>query len=248
VLFKKKKKKKKKGITTPPEKQQRNPDDYPFAESFVATAEEMVIETKRLAKQIASHYLNNTAADRITEENPLVVIGILKGSYIFMSDLCRELSRNKVPHVADFLCLSSYGSSSKSSGEVRMLLDLRQSCVGKHILVVEDIVDSGRTIDFLEKILSCRKPASLKMCVMLDKENPNRAVKDLKVDFYMMKGAFPGFLVGGGLDWNEKYRNLPDIVVLKPEVYTTTKHAPMMTAENRDHEGKQSSKKQRAEE
>lgn len=195
--------------------------EYPFAESFVATAAVMSREIERLATEIRAHYCaagGDAEAPRVSEENPLIVVGILKGSFIFMADLCRALAKLKVPHLTEFLCLSSYGASSKSSGEVRMLLDLRHSINGRHVLVVEDVVDSGRTLEFLERLLSCRRPASLKFCVMLDKPANRVVCTDMKIDFLMMT-APSGFIVGGGLDWNEKYRNLPDIVVLKPEMY-----------------------------
>lgn len=185
---------------------------YPFAEQIICSAERMAIEIERLAKEIKNEF-----SSKVSEQDPLVVVGVMKGSFIFMADLCRALARENVHHIVEFLCLSSYGSASKSSGEVRMLLDLRHSIFQRHCLVVEDICDSGYTLQFLEKILSCRKPASLKFCVMLDKPMCH-VVETPPLDFLMMN-APNAFLVGGGLDKGEMFRSLPDIVALKPEMY-----------------------------
>ena len=139
-------------------------------------------------------------------------MGVLKGAVLFMSDLIRYID---IPLQIDFMAVSSYGSSTESSGVVRILKDLDETVEGKDVLVVEDIIDSGLTLDYMCNILSSRKPASL-ICALLDK--PSRRKVDLKVD-YLGFEIPDHFVVGYGLDYAEKYRNLPYICVLKPEIY-----------------------------
>lgn len=143
----------------------------------------------------------------------LVLICILKGSFIFTADLARAL-----PMYAemDFMAISSYGRGTKTSGVVRILKDLDQSIENKHVLIVEDIVDSGLTLSYLMETLSSRQPASLKTCVLLDK--PERRIVTLTPD-YLGFEIPDKFVVGYGLDYAEKYRNLPYIGVLKPSIY-----------------------------
>ncbi|WP_027363299.1 hypoxanthine phosphoribosyltransferase [Desulfotruncus alcoholivorax] len=144
----------------------------------------------------------------------LLVVGILKGAMVFMSDLIRSLS---VDVQIDFMAVSSYGASSKSTGVVRILKDLDQTIEGKHVLIVEDIVDTGLTLNYLQEILKARGPASVRICTLLDK--PSRREVDVAIDYNGF--SIPDeFVVGYGLDYNEKYRNLPEIYILKQEVYT----------------------------
>ncbi len=159
---------------------------------------------KELGKKIASDY---------REKNNILLVGVLKGAVIFMADLIRHID---LPLSLDFMAVSSYGSSTESSGVVRILKDLDDTVEGKNILIVEDIIDSGLTLSYLCGILKSRKPASLKICALLDK--PSRRKADLKVD-YLGFEIPDSFVVGYGLDYNGKYRNLPYICVLKPEVY-----------------------------
>ncbi len=141
-----------------------------------------------------------------------VIVSVLKGSIIFLSDLIRQL---EFPHIIDFISLSSY-TSTKSSGVVRLIMDLRESIVGKDVLVVEDIVDTGLTLSYLKRNLLTRNPKSLKICVLLDKRECRE--KPIKTDYTGF--VIPNkFCVGYGLDWNQLYRNLPYIGILKPEVY-----------------------------
>ncbi|HEX2911641.1 MAG TPA: hypoxanthine phosphoribosyltransferase [Chloroflexia bacterium] len=145
----------------------------------------------------------------------VMLVGVLKGAIMFMVDLARMLD---IPVTLDFMAISSYGQSTVSSGVVRILKDLDASIEGKHILIVEDIVDSGLTLSYLVDYLKGRNPASLKICVLLNK--PDRRKSDVPVD-YLGFDIPDKFVVGYGLDYAEIYRNLPFIGVLKPELYTT---------------------------
>jgi hypoxanthine phosphoribosyltransferase len=143
----------------------------------------------------------------------LVLVSVLKGSIIFMADLVRSIT---VPHEIDFMATSSYGAATSSSGVVRILKDLNVSIQGRNVLVVEDIIDSGHTLTYLLRLLSERQPASLRIVTLLDK--PERRAVHIDVDWVGF--SIPNeFVVGYGLDYNELYRNLPYIGVLKPSVY-----------------------------
>lgn len=146
------------------------------------------------------------------EGKDLLVVGILKGAIVFLADLLRSIDL-KVK--LDFMAVSSYGDAMESSGVVRILKDLEQSLEGKNVLIVEDIVDSGLTLNYLVQNLKSRRPASLKVCTFLDK--PERRQVEVQVDY---KGfSIPDkFVVGYGLDYAERYRNLPYIGILKPEL------------------------------
>lgn len=154
---------------------------------------------------------------RISEdykEKNLVVVSVLKGSVVFMADLMRAI---KIPCSIDFMAVSSYGSETKTSGVVKIIKDLDSEVVcGSDLLIVEDILDSGVTLEYLMKILSARNPNSIKICTLLDK--PERRRANIKADY---SGAqIPdAFVVGYGLDYDEKYRNLPFVGILKPAVY-----------------------------
>ncbi len=147
------------------------------------------------------------------EGKNLLLVGLLKGSVVFMSDLMREIS---VPLNIDFMCVSSYGAASVSSGEVRILKDLSASVDDTHILLVEDIIDSGNTLEYIAKYLKNRGAESIKICTLLSK--PSRRVADIPID-YLGYEIPDEFVVGYGLDFNENYRNLPYIGVLKRSVY-----------------------------
>lgn len=155
--------------------------------------------------------------ERLTKDfegrNPLVIC-VLKGAFIFMSDLVKEI---KVPLEIDFMAVSSYGQSTVSSGVVRILKDLDTSVEGRDVLIVEDIIDSGLTLSYLIDVLHHRNAKSVTVCTLFDK--PARRKVDLAPDY---KGyTLPDeFVVGYGLDYAEKYRNLPYIGILKPEIYS----------------------------
>ncbi|MBK8985241.1 MAG: hypoxanthine phosphoribosyltransferase [Chloroflexi bacterium] len=156
-------------------------------------------------------------AAQITEDyegiEDLLLICVLKGGYIFLSDLSRALKR---PHTLDFMGISSYGSGTSSSGAVQIIMDLKQPIAGKHVLIVEDIIDSGRTLDYMRRNLLARSPASLRICSLLNK--PSRREIDVHVE-YVGFDIPDEFVVGYGLDFDELYRNLPCIAVLKPAVF-----------------------------
>ncbi|APC42382.1 hypoxanthine phosphoribosyltransferase [Clostridium estertheticum] len=143
----------------------------------------------------------------------LILIGILKGSVIFMSDLLKEIT---IPCKMDFMAVSSYGNSTKTSGVVRILKDLDFEIQGKDVLIVEDIIDSGVTLKYLMKCLSARKPNSLEIICLLNK--PERRKVDIDVK-YVGFDVPDFFIVGFGMDYAERYRNLPYIGILKDEIY-----------------------------
>ena len=154
---------------------------------------------------------------RVTQDyegKNLLLVTVLKGAVIFLADLMREI---KQPAEIDFMVVSSYGSGVKSSGVVKIVKDLDINLEGKDILIVEDILDSGMTLDYIKNMLQDRNPASIRICTLLDK--PARRKVDLQADYVGF--TIPDeFVIGYGLDYDEKYRNLPYIGVLKPEVYS----------------------------
>lgn len=169
----------------------------------VLVSEEELKETvKRLGRQITEDY----------KDKNLLLVSILKGAIVFMSDLLREV---KCDCVIDFMAVSSY-SGNKTTGVVKFKKDLDINPEGKDILIVEDILDSGITLNYLKGVLEDRNAASIKVCALLDKPD-NRRV-DIKADYSGI--VIPDeFVVGYGLDYNENYRNLPYVGVLRPEVY-----------------------------
>ena len=142
-----------------------------------------------------------------------VLVSVLRGSYIFMADLTRSID---LPCTVDFMSVSSYGKGTTSSGQVKILKDLSEPIEGKDLIIVEDILDSGNTLFYLRDVLTARKPASISICTLMDK--PERRVKDIRADYVGFEVP-DAFVVGYGLDYAEKYRNLPYIGVLKPEIY-----------------------------
>ena len=154
---------------------------------------------------------------RITEEyqgKELLMVCILRGASIFFADLVRKIN---LPLKIDFMSISSYGSGARSSGEVKINKDLDKSIEGKHVIVVEDIVDSGNTLSYLKEVLLARQPASLKICTLLDK--PSRREVSLEADYVGF--VVPNeFVIGYGLDYAELYRNLDEVCVLDPKVYS----------------------------
>lgn len=154
---------------------------------------------------------------RISEDykdKNLLMVSVLKGSVVFMADLMRAVT---IPCRIDFMSVSSYGSGAKTSGVVKIIKDLDLNLEGYDLLVVEDILDSGKTLDYLLKVLKQRNPASIKICTFLDK--PERRQVDLFAD-YSGTTVPDEFVVGYGLDYDEKYRNLPYVGALKRSVYS----------------------------
>ncbi len=170
---------------------------------ILLTEEEIDKRVDQLAKEISEEYRGKD----------LLVVGILKGAVIFLSDLVKRL---EFPVMLDFMAVSSYGKSSVSTGEVRILKDLDYSVEGKDILIVEDIIDTGLTLNYLKEILGKRGASSVKICTLLDK--PDRRTIGVNIDFLGFE--IPDeFVVGYGLDFNEQYRNYPFVGALKEEVY-----------------------------
>ena len=158
---------------------------------------------KRLGAEITADY----------KGKDVLLIGILKGSVIFMADLMREID---VPCNIDFMAVSSYGKGTKTTGVVKINKDLDNDIQGKDIIIIEDILDSGKTLYYIRDILTARNPASIKICTLFDK--PERREADIKADY--IGSLVPNeFIVGYGLDYSEYYRNLPFIGVLKESVY-----------------------------
>ena len=154
---------------------------------------------KRLASEITVDY---------RDKNP-ILIGVLKGSFMFLADLVRQLD---FPLELDFVRLSSYGSSRQTSGKVKMVHDLRLVVRDRHVLVVEDIIDTGITVSFLLDYLKSKKPASLRLCALMDKPSRRRVPVNIDYTGFTVPDKF---LIGYGLDCDEQYRNLPDICVLE---------------------------------
>jgi hypoxanthine phosphoribosyltransferase len=174
-------------------------------ERIILTPEEISVRVKQLGEMISRDYAGKE----------LLLVGILKGCMVFMADLVRELT---LPVSVDFVAVSSYGADTKSSGVVRILKDLDESVESTHVLVIEDIVDTGLTLrlSYLLENLRSRRAASVKVCTLLDK--PARRRVDVPVD-YRGFTVEDRFVVGYGLDYQGKYRGLPYIGLLKPEVY-----------------------------
>ena len=175
-------------------------------EKVLLSAEEIQEKVKELGAQISKDY----------EGKNLMLISILKGSIVSMSDLMRAIT---IHCKIDFMAVSSYGSSTKTSGVVRILKDLDIPLENYDVLIVEDILDSGMTLDYITKILNERHPNSIKICTLLDK--PARRKIDIKADYvgFLVPDEF---VVGYGLDYDERYRNVPFVGVLRPEIYTKT--------------------------
>ncbi|MBQ8183634.1 MAG: hypoxanthine phosphoribosyltransferase [Clostridia bacterium] len=173
-------------------------------EKVLISQEELSKIVKDLGAKISEEY----------KDRDLLLVSILKGSVIFMADLMREIT---IPCNIDFMAVSSYGSGTKSSGVVKIIKDLDKSIEGKDLLIVEDILDSGRTLNYIREILLARNPKSIRICTLFDK--PERREVDLYAD-YIGSRVPNEFIVGYGLDYNEYYRNLPYIGVLKESVYS----------------------------
>lgn len=171
--------------------------------SVLISEEELASMTQELGSQISRDYLGKN----------LLLVSVLKGSVIFMADIMRQIT---VPCRIDFMSVSSYGSGVKTSGVVKIVKDLDISIEGYDVLIIEDILDSGKTLSYLIEILSARNPASIKICTLLDK--PDRRQVDLKPD-YFGRVIPDAFVVGYGLDYDERYRNLPYVGIVKPSVY-----------------------------
>jgi hypoxanthine phosphoribosyltransferase len=169
----------------------------------LVSTEQIQLRVKELADQISFDY---------ADVEQLYLIGILKGAFIFLADLCRHL---RIPHVVDFMAVSSYGKTAMT-GAVRLIMDLREPIDGQHAIIVEDIADSGKTLKYLYQVLQWHNPASLKTCVLLRKNKDNLDVPINYIGFDIPNA----WVVGYGLDYADHYRTLPYIAELKPEIYS----------------------------
>jgi hypoxanthine phosphoribosyltransferase len=165
------------------------------------------VEIQEKVREIGERITNDYRGEKV------LLVGILRGAVVFLSDLMRHL---QLPCEIDFMEVSSYGSDTSSSGVVRILKDLEEGITGRHVLIVEDIIDTGLTLSYLRRSLLARKPASLEICALLSKPSRRRVELDVK---YLGFEVPDEFVVGYGLDFAGAYRNLPDICVLKPEVF-----------------------------
>lgn len=178
-------------------------DLHPDLKRVILSEKTIESRVKEIARKIKHDY---------ADAEQVVLIGILKGAFIFLSDLARELD---IPHTVDFMSVSSYGDSAVSNGAVRLILDLRKPIKNKHVIIVEDIVDTGSTLEYLYNTLKWRNPASLRTCALFQKK---RESKDVPLNY---KGfELPDvWVVGYGLDYADTHRTLPYVAELKSEVY-----------------------------
>ena len=181
----------------------QNPAMHPDCAEILISKEMLEAKVAELGAALTERY----------KGQELVVIGLLKGSFVFLSDLVRHMDCDMD---IEFMVVSSYRDSTVSSGDVRIGLDLKSDIKDKHVLLVEDILDTGNTLSLIRKLLLSRGPASVEICTLLDK--PARRTADIKADYV---GFTIGnqFIIGYGLDYAQKYRNLPYIGILKPEMY-----------------------------
>lgn len=176
---------------------------HPDVSHVILSEEEIAERIAELGAQISADY----------GDEPVLLVAVLRGAALFVADLARQIS---APVELDFMAVSSYGSSTKSSGVVRIIKDLDETIENRHVLVAEDILDTGLTLKYLLKNLASRKPRSLEVVTLLSKPGKQRVPIDCK---YVGFDIPDEFVIGYGLDFAERYRNLPYIGVLKPEVY-----------------------------
>ena len=172
-------------------------------ERILYTEEDLRKRVRELGVQITADYAGKQP----------VLASVLRGSFVFMADLVRAID---LPLTVDFMALSSYGTGTVSTGQVEIKKDLSDSIAGRDLIIVEDILGSGNTLYYMREVIQARKPASIRLCTLMDK--PDRRTKPITADYvgFTIPNAF---IVGYGLDYNEKYRNLPYVGILKPEIY-----------------------------
>lgn len=169
-----------------------------YVKSILITREEIAGMCQRLGEQISRDYAGRE----------IILVGVLKGAFVFLADLARFLT---IPVKIDFISVSSYGSGTKSTGVVRIIKDLDTDITNQHVIVVEDIIDSGLTLNHLRELLSTRNPASIALCTAFDK--PERRKVEIDVEYIGLQVP-DEFIVGYGLDFDGNYRNLPDVAIL----------------------------------
>ena len=179
------------------------PDFESDIERILISSEEIQSKIRELGEAITADYAGRD----------LLLVGVLKGAFVVMADLSRHI---RLPLQFDFMAVSSYGSATKTSGVVRILKDLDHEIEGRNVLLVEDIVDSGLTLNYLLKNLRTRRPATLEVCALMQKTAAQRVALDIRYKGFEIP---PEFVVGYGLDYGERYRNLPYVALLKPEAY-----------------------------
>ncbi len=176
---------------------------YDDMEQVLLSQQQIREKVEELGAQISQDYAGKEP----------VLVSVLKGAFIFMADLCRAIT---IPCSMDFMAVSSYGAGTESSGRVRIIKDLDTIIQNKHVILVEDVLDSGITLHYLIQLLRQRRPASLRLVTLLDKPARRRTQVDVDYCGFQVPDAF---LVGYGLDYGEKYRNLPDVCILKRSMY-----------------------------
>ncbi len=172
---------------------------------------QILIDEETLRHRVAQ--LGNRITEDYAGRDDLLLMCVLKGAYMFLADLTRAVTR---PHHLDFMAVSSYGADTVTSGAVQIIMDLKQDIRNRHVLIVEDIIDSGHTLNYMRRLLLAREPASLRICTLLNK--PTRREVEVPVD-YLGFDIPDEFVVGYGLDFAEDYRNLPYIAILRPELF-----------------------------
>jgi hypoxanthine phosphoribosyltransferase len=188
-----------------------SPVAEPFADGYDGDIDKVLVTNEQLQAKLRE------LGDQITKDyegRDVLLVAVLKGAFMVMADLARHIH---LPVDFDFMAVASYGAATQTSGVVRILKDLDRDIEGRHVLLVEDIVDSGLTLNYLLKNLRGRRPATLEVCALLQKKGIQRVALDLR---YVGFEIPPDFVVGYGLDYAEKFRNLPYIATLKPEAYT----------------------------
>jgi hypoxanthine phosphoribosyltransferase len=175
----------------------------PDIEQVILTEDEIQTHVAEMGKRISDDY----------RDDDLLLVGVLKGAFVMMADIARAIS---IPAEFDFMAVSSYGSSTRTSGIVRILKDLDLELQGRNVLIIEDIVDSGLTLSYLLKNLKGRKPKTLEICALMTKPEVQEVTLDIRYHGFAIP---PAFVVGYGLDYHQRYRNLPYVGTLKPHVY-----------------------------
>jgi hypoxanthine phosphoribosyltransferase len=181
--------------------------ERPDIDEVIYSAEQIRSKVSELALRVTEDYREGAKA------SPLLLVGVLKGAFIFLADLARLI---ELPLEFDFMALSSYGSATKTSGVVRILKDLDTDITGRHVLLVEDIIDTGLTLSYLLRSLRARGPASLEICALLNKQVANKVELPIKYEGFSIPDVF---VVGYGLDCAEGYRNLPYIASVKNDSF-----------------------------
>ena len=175
----------------------------PDIEQVILTEDDIQSKVALMGKQISEDY----------RDDDLLLVGVLKGAFVMMADIARAIS---IPAEFDFMAVSSYGSSTRTSGIVRILKDLDLDLHDRNVLIIEDIVDSGLTLSYLLNNLKGRKPRSLEICALMTKPEVQEVALDIRYHGFAIP---PTFVVGYGLDYHQRYRNLPYVGTLKPHVY-----------------------------